>query len=217
MSDYSPLKPVEDIVPQSCRISLISLIRELYLVPQSAALNRLNSGEVTEYIRQVLGTISNPPTWKVLEYLLERGAISSVIARRRLLIPRRSAFRSLEDLVNLGLIELAYQSKVPSLKGHPGNIYRLVGAPVEAVRDAATLHNLLISSKKYRIADDLAQTILEEFKQEEKKEINESDVVNRIKQLKIPYSVPDVSQAVCRILRDNGLRISYENNLKVWR
>ena len=93
------------------------------------------------------------------------------------------------------------------MKGHPGNVYRLLGADVESVRKAVTLHNLLFSSKKYRLADELAQTILEEFDEKGIREITYREAFNRTKELKKPFNNRDLAEMVCKILREKGVQV----------
>lgn len=207
---YHPLKPIigdGHLVPKSCRRSILNMLRELYLVHCVHTINSFGDKIDKIDIRQILCTISNPPTWKILEYLFDNGAVTSVIVRRRLHIPRRTAFQSLDDLRALGLIELSCKAWVPRMKGRPSNVYQLLDADIEAVQKTVNLHNLLFSSKKYRVADKLAQTILEEFMEKEKMEIKYNEIIARVKTLRIPFSTPDISDMVARILNEKGIRI----------
>ena len=195
------------LVTEDGRISLLSLLKEIQMMMTKGVTNPADQNEEEERLRSILVTIFKRYNWRILSYLFENGAITSVIARRRLSIPRRSAFRSLSELEEIGLVELATRAKVPHREGKPGNVYRLIGAEIEAVRKAVRLHNLLIGSRKYRIADDLAQTILEEFNEKGLKEISYKDIRIRVKALKIPFSTYDISQMVYAILVDNDLKV----------
>lgn len=198
-----------ELVQSDCRMYIIYLMKEMQLVRQCGCTNSKEGEKDMDHIRQYLGTISVPNNWLVFNYLLESGAVTSLIIRRRLGIPRRSAFHSLESLRNVGLIELATRAKVPMIVGKPANVYMLPTANVDDVRKAVKIHNLLFGSKKYRIADDLAQTILEEYNEKNIKEIYYRDIFQKVKKLKIPFNTNDISQMVHTIL--------IENDLKVWK
>ncbi len=199
----------EQLVPKSGRLSLLSLLAEIMKMTTKGGTNLHAQKEEEEKVRSFLVTISKRYAWCILSYLFENGAITSVIARKRLSIPRRSAFRSLSELEEIGLVELAARAKVPHMDGKPGNVYRLIGADVEDVRKAVRLHNLLFGSRKYCIADDLAQTILEEFNEKGLKDpyYTFKEIRTRVKALKIPFSTYDISEMVYSILVDNGLSV----------
>lgn len=195
------------IVPKIDRISILSSIRDHLIMMPNAGTIRLKDEETRERVRSFLGTISKKNTWEILIYLLQNGAITSVIARKRLGVPRRSAFRSLESLVDLGVIELKTRTKVPTRTGKAGNVYALLDANLEDIQGAVRVHNLLISSGKYRFAEGLAQTILEEFEERNLVEYNYRQIVDRVKELQSPYSTHDLSQMVLKLLREKGIKV----------
>jgi len=195
----------KQLVPNFDRRSLFSLLKEIQMMMTNGGTNSTSKEEDEDRIRSFFGTISKRYTWRILSYLFENGAITSVIANRRLSVPRRSAFRNLSELEEMGILELATRAKVPNRDGKPGNVYRLIGADVEDVRKAVRLHNLLIGSRKYRIADDLAQTILEEFNEKGLKEIRYRDILVQVKALKIPFSSPDIADMTASYLHEQGI------------
>ena len=158
-----------------------------------------------EQIRQSYWTISKPTVWKVLTYLAEHRAVTALIIHRRLGMPRSSAFLALEELRKMGIVERATTVKIPNRRGSKANLYCLPNMPVEAIRKASILHSRLLSSSnsRYRIADDVAQKILEVLQSRGIREIRKAEVVDRVRNLKIPYSTPDISEIVCQILIEN--------------
>jgi len=162
-----------------------------------------------EYVRSVFDLLSKRNTWKIFIYLLENGAITTVIAKRRLGIPRRSAFRSLEELREAGFVELVLRTKVPMVKGYPANVYKLKGAKPEDVQEAVKLHQKMIwGAKRYTAASDLAQTIIEEhLAPKGKREITKKEVRAIIKALGIPYPIVDILPLTCKELKRHGIKV----------
>lgn len=200
-------KNPNQLVPEFDRISLISLLKNVQLMTTNVGTNSKDQQLQDSYLRSFFGTISKHYNWMIIKYLQQHGAVTSLIVRRRLNIPRRSAFRALSELEDIGAVELATRAKVPNSVGKPGNVYCLIGGSIEDVRRAVKTHNLLYSSKKYRIADNLAQTILEEFKEKPSREMHYRDIMSQVKKLQIPFSSYDISQMVYKILVDNDMKV----------
>jgi len=197
----------QELLPKFDRISLISILRDNLILPTFEITNSEEGRLRRENIRSVFGTIAKRNNWEILLYLLENGAITSIIAWRRLNITPRSAWRSLEELRDIEIIEVALRNKIPRVRGVPANVYRLPDATVEQVRNAVQLHNKLFTSKKFRLADNLAQTILEEFKEEEIKEVYYKSLFQQVKALCVGYNTSDITDMVATILHERGVRI----------
>ncbi len=191
------------------RISIISILLETLKRSAFGVLKYEEKEASLEYVRSVFDLLSKRNTWKIFTYLLEKGAITTVIAKRRLKVPRRSALRSLEDLREAGLVELVMRTKVPGTKGYPANVYKLKGARPEAVQEAVKLHQKMIwGAKRYTVSSDLAQTIIDEYLTPKgKREITVKEVRAIIKALGIPYPIVDILPLTCRELKQHGIRV----------
>jgi len=76
----------------------------------------------------------------------------------------------------------------------------------EEVAKAMTLHYRTLSPK-YRAAEKVAQTILDEFKQDQPMEVRYSDIILMVKAMKIPYSGPDITDLAAQYLHEKGIKV----------
>jgi len=89
---------------------------------------------------------------------------------------------------------------------HP-TIWALEGASTEDVVNTLKLHYRLLSPK-YRIAEKVAQTILEEYlTPRHVTEITYREIVIHVKELKIPFSPPDIADLAASYLHDRGIKV----------
>ena len=85
-------------------------------------------------------------------------------------------------------------------------VWGLVGScSDEEVARAVTLHYRTLSPK-YRAAEKVAQTILDEFK-DRPMEVNYRDIVLRVKEMKIPFRAPDISDLTAQYLHEKGVKV----------
>jgi len=86
-------------------------------------------------------------------------------------------------------------------------VWGLVGhCSDEEVARAITLHYRALSPK-YRAAEKVAQTILDEFKRDRPMEVKYRDIMQRVKAMKIPYSGPDVTDLAAQYLHEKGIKV----------
>ena len=64
-------------------------------------------------------------------------------------------------------------------------------------------------SPKYGAAEKVAQTILDEFKLGQPKEVNYRDIVFRVKEMKIPFKTPDIADLAAQYLHEKGIKVWY--------
>ena len=76
----------------------------------------------------------------------------------------------------------------------------------EEVAKATTLHYRTLSPK-YRAAEKVAQTILDEFREENDLEINYRVIMLKVREMKIPYSGPDVAVLAAQYLHEKGVKV----------
>ncbi len=81
------------------------------------------------------------------------------------------------------------------------------GATSEEVAGALRLHFQLLSPK-YRIAEEVAQSILADYiTPRQVTEITYREIVVQVKELKIPFSAPDIADLTATYLNEKGIKV----------
>ena len=63
-------------------------------------------------------------------------------------------------------------------------------------------------SPKYRIAEEVAQTILDEYmKRHNTQEITYKEILIQIRELRMPFKTPDVAELTVQYLHDKGIKV----------
>lgn len=115
----------------------------------------------------------------------------------------------LRNLKALGIVEPIL--KVPQRRmrrsGPMPTIWGLVGhCRDEEVARAVTLHYRTLSPK-YRAAERVTQTILDEFTDDQLLEVKYTEIMQRVRAMKIPYSGPDIADHAAQYLQEKGIKI----------
>jgi len=76
----------------------------------------------------------------------------------------------------------------------------------EEVNRVVTLHYRTLSPK-YKAAEKVAQTILDEFTLDRPLEVRYTEIMQRIRAMKIPYSGPDVADLAAQYLHEKGIKV----------
>jgi len=76
------------------------------------------------------------------------------------------------------------------------------GALPGQIRDTVLLHQRL-QSPKYRVALEVAQTLLDQHL----KEVSYRDIVLQVKQMQIPFSTPDIAELTAQHLHEHGVKV----------
>jgi len=99
-------------------------------------------------------------------------------------------------------------SKVKHSKGGPRpTVWAFENASPDEVAEALRLHYRLLSPN-YRIAEKVAQTILDEFHEKGKPpEITYREIVIHIRELKIPFTTPDIADLAAQYLHEKGIKV----------
>ena len=158
---------------------------------------------------KVRGIFLSESVTKVFFYLCLNGATTAWILQCQLEIPETTAYSALKRLRSLGFISPAIRVfKIKGSKGGPHpTIWSLEGASTEAVAKTLKLHCRLLSPK-YRIAEKLAQTILEEYlSPRQATEITYREIVIQVKALKIPFRAPDIADLAASYLHEKGIKV----------
>ncbi|NQT07581.1 hypothetical protein HQ586_00740 [Candidatus Bathyarchaeota archaeon] len=172
-----------------------------------------NSLESIAYSRKILSKIrsifSNDTTAEVFVYLCLHGAATAWIIQCQLEKPESTTYRALRHLRTLEVLVPALRtSKIRNSRGGPRPVvWALEGATSEEVAGALRLHFQLLSPK-YRIAEEVAQSILADYvTPRQVKEITYREIVIQVKELKIPFSAPDIADLAATYLHEKGIKV----------
>lgn len=143
---------------------------------------------------------------RVIFYFLDHGAATDDVLTHSLGLPPSSVAWARRRLAKLGLITRAMWVRAQQ-KGPRKVVWMLPDATAEQVSEAALLHQRL-QSPKYRIAEEVAQTILEDYVMKRPTmEITYREIVIKVRELRIPFSTPDIADLTAQYLHEQGVRI----------
>lgn len=172
-----------------------------------------NSPNSIIYARTILSKIrsifGNEATAEVFVYLCLHGAATAWILQCQLEKAESTTYRALKHLRSLEAIVPALKtSKTRDSKGGPRpTVWALEGASSEEVARALRLHYRLLSPK-YRVAEEVAQSILEDYiTPRQVTEITYREIIIQVKELKIPFSAPDIADLAATYLHEKGIKV----------
>lgn len=142
-------------------------------------------------------------------YFCVHGASTAWVLQNELSMPEATVYRALKRLRSLGIILPAVKvSKNKNSKGGPRpTIWALDGTSTEEVAGALRLHYKMLSPK-YRVAEDVAQTILDEYIRRRKiDEISYKEIIIQVKELHMPFRSSDIADLAARYLNDKGIKV----------
>lgn len=152
---------------------------------------------------------SAPSTAEVFIYFCLHGAATAWILQTELKLPEATVYRTLKILRALNLISPSIKiSKIKYSKGGPRPIiWALSDASSDEISKALKLHFKKLSPK-FRIAEQVAQTILDKYLLEQKKnEISFREIVIHIRELNMPFRTPDIADLTADYLLENGIKV----------
>lgn len=120
-----------------------------------------------------------------------------------------TTYRAIKQLRSLGIVVPALKvSKIKHSKGGPRpTVWALDGASPDEVAQALRIHYRMLSPK-YRIAETVAQTILEEYHEKGKPmEVRYREIIIHVKELKIPFTGPDIADLAAQYLHEKGVKV----------
>jgi hypothetical protein len=191
------------------RISILYIIRAFQIILRS---DRINSEGELDADRQILSAceriFKSEAVGQAFLYLCRHGACTGWLLQVQLGQPEATAHRVLRDLRALGIVEPIL--KVPQRRvkrsGPMPKVWGLVGScSDEEVAKAVTLHYRSLSPK-YRAAEKVAQTILDEFK-DRLMEVNYREIMLKVKEMRIPFKSPDIADLAAQYLHEKGFKI----------
>jgi len=161
--------------------------------------------ELTDFVSVAL---SSPSTSAVLLYVLHHGAGSSWALQCDLNLPESTVYRALKRLRSAGLIVPALKApKQSGTRGGPRpNIWSTEISKVEEIAAALRRHHKLLSPK-FRVAEQISQAILDEFTEEQHREIRYPEIMVRVRALKIPFVGSDVADLAASYLHEQGVKV----------
>jgi hypothetical protein len=124
-------------------------------------------------------------------------------------MPEPTAYRALKHLGSLKIIVPALKiTKNRKSKGGPRpTIWAIEGASPEEVTEALRLHYRMLSPK-YRVAEEVAQTIIDEYiTPRQANEITYREIIIHVKELKIPFMASDVADLAASYLHEKGIKV----------
>jgi len=124
-------------------------------------------------------------------------------------MPEATTYRALKRLRALGIVIPAIKvSKVRNSKGGPRpTIWALETTSTEKISGALRLHFRTLSPK-YRFAEEVAQTIMDEYADRlNVQEISYREIMIRIKELQMPFRKPDIAHLAAQYLHERGVKV----------
>jgi hypothetical protein len=191
-------------------VPILYIVRAFQIILQNDTI--ISGGELNAD-RKILSTceriFKSEAVGHAFLYLCRHGACTGWLLQVQLGQPQATAHRTIRELRALGIVEPIL--KVPQRRmkrsGPMPRVWGLVGhCSDEEVARAITLHYRSLSPK-YRAAEKVAQTILDEFRDGRPREVNYRDIVLKVKVMRIPFKGPDIADLAAQYLHDNGFKV----------
>ena len=142
-------------------------------------------------------------------YFCLHGASTAWVLQCELNMPEATVYRALKRLRAMDVVVPALKvSKVKRSKGGPRpTVWAIETATPDEVAKALKHHYRMLSPK-FRVAEEIAQTILEEYQDLGKPlEIQYRDIMGKAKALKIPFKGPDIADLAAQYLHERGIKV----------
>jgi hypothetical protein len=151
----------------------------------------------------------NSSNAQIFTYLCLHGAATTWVLQNDLDIPDATVYRVLKMLRLKKVVVPAIRvSRIKKSRGGPRpTVWALEGASKEEIAKAVSLHYRMLSPK-YRVAEEVAQTILDEYiAPRQVFEISYREIVIKVKELKIPFRAPDIADLAAQYLTEQGVKV----------
>jgi hypothetical protein len=197
--------PEDESIPQ---ISLISAFRILLLK------HEYYSNEALTWSQRILslcrGVFRSEAVAEAFIYLCRKGASTCWLLQVQLGMPEATAYRVLKQLRSLKLVEPVLKLPKRRLKrsGPIPRVWGLVGCYAEEdVARCIILHYRTLSPK-YRLAVEVAQSMLDRYiRPRGLKEVSYREILLHVKEMRTPFSKPDVADLAAQYLHEKGIKI----------
>ena len=142
---------------------------------------------------------------QVLTYLFTNGAASSQVLQQRTGLSPSTVYYILKRFQRLEILEPERRVKTPA--NRRVTIHALQGCDPETFQNAARLH-VRLSHPKYRIAEENAQLILDEYiSHKPTPEITYNEILAQLRQIRTSYVLSDLAQLTAQCLTEKGVRV----------
>jgi len=203
--------PLSGSVQESCTIYIEHILNEINKMQHSCTTYSEKGTELTRDMVQDVCTLISVKRWPVTRYFLVYGAATAWTLRFRLSAKRRTVYEALEQLRMTGLITDYHRAQIPARnRKKPTTVWGLQSATTDQVREAQLLH-IRLCSPKYRTADTLSQTILEQWMVKGLQEIHAYEIMQEVKALKLPFNGQDIADMTAQLLQEKGMTV-WRNN-----
>lgn len=196
-SVYYILKAVKLLLRIHKNNSLLEFIGTLKLLSYSE--NNL------EQVGKILSTRDLRKTaWHFLDY----GASTALILQNRLGVSGATMYRYMSDLRVFKFIVPAVKTRgEKGKKGRRTLIWMVPDGTPDQINEARKLHYRLLSPK-YRVAEEVAQSILEDYiAPRDISEITYREILIYVKEQKMPFMVPDIALLAAQYLQEKGIKV----------
>ncbi len=189
-------------------LKYVELYRKLLLLNEdnNLATTLKNIQELLSFSEKIF---SSSAIAEAFLYFCLHGASTAWVLQNELNMPEATAYRALKRLRSLGIVVPALKvSKPKSSKGGPRpTVWALEGASTEEVAGALRLHYKMLSPK-FRVAEEVAQTIIDEYLTVRNvEEISYREIVIKVKELRIPFRTPDIANLAANYLHEMGIKV----------
>ncbi|MCK4267014.1 MAG: hypothetical protein KAX31_07010 [Thermoplasmata archaeon] len=142
--------------------------------------------------------------WHFLDY----GASTALILQNRLGVAEPTMYRYMKDLRIFKFIVPAIRTRAERGKrGRRTRIWMVPDATPDQVNEARKLHYRLLSPK-YRIAEEVAQSLIEDYMApRQTSEITYREIIRHVKEQKIPFVTPDIALLAAQYLQEKGIKV----------
>ena len=186
----------------------IKLFREL-LSPN----DKNNGGDRLSRVKRFLTfsekIFSSSSVTEVFLYFCMKGSATAWILQSELNMPEATAYRALKKLRALKIVVPAIKiSKIKKSKGGPRPVvWAISDASTEEISNALKLHFRTLSPK-YKVAEQVAQTILDDYMNRRKiEDISYREILIRVREMHIPFRTPDIAYLASQYLHEMGMKV----------
>lgn len=175
--------------------------------------NRTNYADNLKDAREILSIgetiFKNRSNAEVFYYFSQCGAATAWVLQHELSMPEATVYRVLKLFRVKGYIYPAIKvSKIRNSKGGPRpTVWAFEGASKEEISQAIRLH-FRVLSPKYRVAEEVAQTILEDYLvKQELEEVTYREILIVVREMRIPFKTPDIADLAAQYLHEKGVKV----------
>ena len=142
-------------------------------------------------------------------YFCLHGAATAWVLQCELNMPEATVYRALKRLRAMGVVLPALKvSKVKRSKGGPRpTVWAIESASSDEVSNALKHHYRMLSPK-FRVAEEVAQTILDDYMNRRNiEEISYREILIRVREMHIPFRTPDIAYLASQYLHEMGMKV----------